>query len=209
MKRISITLPILVGVMLSWVISANAVYSGLVNIPTADVLGEKAFAISAQPLGPASDLAANLYIDTQVGIIKGLEAGIDYNLAVKPKLLVNVKYSPDYDLYGGKAAVGFYNLADGAKIVPYAVYTKGFEGFRVHAGIIKPTVNVQAMIGADAPVMDKVTAMADYTTGTGSWTTVGFNYQATPELGVLPGVIFVKGAKPVFTAYFTYAGSIK
>jgi hypothetical protein len=209
MKKMSLTLPILVGVMLSWAISANAVYSGLVNIPTADVLGEKAFAVSAQPLGPASDLAANLYIDTQMGIIKGLEAGIDFNLEAKPKLAANVKYSPDYDLYGGKAAVGFYNLADGAKVIPYAVYTKGFEGFRVHAGIIKPTKNVQVMVGADAPAMDKVTVMADYVSGTGSPTTVGFNYQATPEFGVLPGVYFVKGSKPVYTAYITYAGSIK
>jgi hypothetical protein len=155
-----------------------------------------------------------------MGIIKGLEAGIDFNLEAKPKLAANVKYSPDYDLYGGKAAVGFYNLADGAKVIPYAVYTKGFEGFRVHAGIIKPTKNVQAMIGVDASAMDKVTVMADHITGTSgtenaagklisNYTTIGFNYQITQEFGILPGVLLAKDEKPVYTAYITYAGSIK
>ena len=208
MKKMSLTLLILVGVMLNWAISANAVYSGLVNIPTADVLGVKAFAVSAQPLGPASDLTANLYIDTQVGIIKGLEAGIDYNLKAKPKLAGNVKYSPDYDLFGGKTAVGFYNLAEDAKIIPYAVYTKGFGGFRIHVGAIKPSSTIQLMVGADAPVASKITIMGDYVTGTGNPITAGFNYQASPAFGVLPGVYLVKGSKPVYTAYISYYGSL-
>lgn len=184
-----------IGILLSVASSAvQACYSGLLLIPTADVLDKGEYGIEAQIDGSLSDLSSDTQIlNTEFGFMNRLEAGFDFDLSknADSTLLLNAKYLLlNENKQHPAIAVGTCNIGENQKHSPYLVLTHSFDGLRGHLGTMRIDDRNRVFIGVDKPVNDKLTIMADYTNGSENAASLGASYQINNSFGILAGVIF-------------------
>jgi hypothetical protein len=195
-----------------WGAPARACYTGLVNIPTAEVIGAGRYGIEPQFDGSfAQGNADTRILNTEVGFGPRFEAGLDFDLSHEPKtrMLLNAKYLL---FSGGKKspalAIGACNVGRDMSATPYLVATRQFRGMRGHVGAARIERHGRWFVGADHAVNDKLTLIADYTSGSGNFATIGASYQFTDAFGVMAGLALPnsRGEDVRFTAHFVLEG---
>lgn len=191
---------------------ARACYTGLVNIPTAEVIEPGQYGIELQFDGSfAAGRADTRILNTELGLSPRFEAGGDFDLShqAETRTLLNAKYllSP-----GGEKrpalALGACNVGRHASATPYLVATQEFRGARGHLGAARIDDRNCWFVGADHAVNDKLTLMADYTSGSENFATIGASHQFTDRLGGMAGVVFpnVRDADTALTLHLVFTG---
>jgi hypothetical protein len=190
---------------------AGACYSGLVLIPTADVVESGNFSLEAQFDGAFAHGHGDARIlNTELGLTPRFEAGVDRDFTkdADTREFLNAKY---VSLAPGKrhpaVAVGICNVGHNMKSNPYAVATTDFHAARGHFGVVSTDGNGRWFVGADSPVNKKLTLMADYTSGDENSSSIGFSYQISDRFGITSGVVFPNaGGDTEFTVHFVFCG---
>ena len=205
------TILCLLAILLGAVTPGYACYSGLTVIPTVDTVGDKKYGIEFQIDGAfsGSEVDTNV-INTQYGFTDRFEAGIDFDLSTDadPRILLNAKYVLAQSANQKQAlAIGVCNAAGRFKSNPYAVGMQDLGIARLHAGIIRIDSRTRWFAGTDHSINDKVTLMADYTNGDENYSSVGVNYQAAENFGVMLGTQFPnQGSDERFTCHLVFSG---
>jgi hypothetical protein len=176
-----------------YIAPAQACYTGLVNIPTAEVIEAGQYGVEMQFDGSFASTAADARIlNTEFGLGPGFEAGLDFDLShwAATTTLMNAKYL--LCMGGGKrpaVAAGVCNVGRHVSPTPYLVASRDLGWARGHLGAARIDDRDRWFIGVERPVNDKVTLMADYTSGSDNFATVGASQQFTDRFGVMAGVI--------------------
>ncbi len=191
---------------------ANACYSGLVIIPTADLVDNGCYSAELQFDGEFSNSDNNIRIlNTELGIAPGFEAGLDYDFSddAETRLMLNGKYAHQIS-ETTSAALGIFNVGRKAKSVPYLAVSIDHMDFRSHWGVMKSDNKARLFAGIDKQVNEQVTLMADHTIGNENATSAGINYQINDEFGIMAGVIFPNsGGNTQYSIHFVYGGALK
>ena len=171
-----------------------ACYSGLIIIPTADMVGPRGYDIELELDGPLAQASVDTrLLNSQFGISPRLEAGTDFDLSedADPRILGNFKYLVASSLKSAPAiAIGMSSIGRHTRSSPYLVATHDFKSLRGHLGVTRIEGNNRWFAGMDRAVTDRLTLMADYTNGDENFSSVGFDYQFKDEFGVMAGVLF-------------------
>lgn len=188
-----------------------ACYSGLMLIPTTDTVGAKQFGVEFQVDGSIPTPKADTYIlNTEVGITDRIEAGVDFDLSkdAEPRVLFNGKYVLLKRAGGTQAlAIGVCGVGEHVKASPYLVGTQYFGFVRGHLGAIGVDGKTRWFVGADRAMTDKLTLMADYTSGDENFSSLGASYQFTDHVGLLAGAQFPnEGGDTLFTVHLVING---
>jgi len=192
---------------------AHACYSGLVNIPTAEVLEPGQLDIAPQFDGSfAAGSTDTRILNTELGITSRFEAGVDFDLSpdAEASPFLNAKYLL---LPGGEGAtalaLGICSVGRGLNNTPYLVATQEFRSVRGHLGVARIDDHHRWFVGADHALTDQLTLMADCTNGAENYATVGGCYQFTDGFGITAGAILpnARGEDDRFTVYFVFSGS--
>ncbi|HOF88367.1 MAG TPA: hypothetical protein PLZ36_09735 [Armatimonadota bacterium] len=204
----------LIGLLLA-VPPAFAAYSGLVGIPTADIMPAGAYAVVAQTDGalPGRDLDTYLLCAT-VGVTDWLEVGADYDFsagaATRGYLDAKLLLPTAAEDGAPHIAVGVFNIARNTDASPYVVLTREFPPLRAHAGAMLLDNDPQAFFGVDRALGDRWAVMADYTTGPAQCATVGVCTDLTDRLNLLVGALFPNaGGETRFTVQLGFGGSYR
>jgi hypothetical protein len=172
---------------------AWACYSGLVNIPTADVVEPGQYGIELQfDDSFARGSEDTRIVNTELGLTPRFEAGVDFDVSreAESRVMLNAKYILWPAGEGRPAlALGICNVGRRATNTPYLVATREFRSVRGHLGAARIDHRDCWIIGADRAVTDKLTLMADYTSGSDNSATIGGSYQFTDSFGIMAGVI--------------------
>ncbi|MGB9588371.1 MAG: hypothetical protein ACPL7O_09340 [Armatimonadota bacterium] len=183
------------GLLFLFSISAPcmAAYSGLVLIPTADVLGQGEYCIEPQVDDTLEgDESATRMLNLQLGLTPRFEMGIDLDVSdeADTRSYLNAKYLA---VAGGEnkpaIAVGICNMGNNSCSSPYIVGTHEFTSARAHLGVMRIDHKNRLFIGADRPISDKLTLMADYTAGDENYSSVGFDYAVTEKFSIFGGIL--------------------
>lgn len=199
MKGISVGRALLLGILViafSVILGApaQAGYSGLVMIPTADILDRGEWCVELQHYGQfASGSEDTRLLNTQFGVHPRLEVGLDFDLSdsADSRVMGNAKYLliPS----SGKnpaVAVGFADVCSGGRSCRYASMTRNFHACRGHAGFMRIEGTNRWFVGADREVSDRITLMADYISGRENQSSIGIEYAMTDYSSILVGVLF-------------------
>ena len=191
--------------------SAAACYSGLIVIPTADLVGTGEYCIEFQYDGVlAPNLADTRVLNTQFGIGPRMEAGFDLDLSedADTRVLGSVKYLLPAAGRKHTISVGVCNIGPGMRSSPYGLITRHSRPLRGHLGITHIDGDNCWFVGADHSVNDQLTLMADHTTGGGNCSSVGLSYQKTDKFGVMAGVLFPNDSKEDtgFSVHIVFSG---
>lgn len=202
---------LLLLVLLGAALPAQACYSGLTIIPTAEVIGANTYGIELQFDGSIPTPSPDTRIlNTELGFGERFEAGVDFDLSedADPRVLLNAKYQLSRDAEGTKLlALGVCNLGSGITASPYLVGTRDFGTHRGHLGVIRTEEADRAFVGVDKALSDKVTGMVDYTAGEENYSSVGISYQYDDRFGVLAGLQFPNaGGETLFTVHLVLTG---
>jgi hypothetical protein len=191
-------------------VPALGCYTGLTIIPTAETIEPGKYGVEMQFDGAFAQGKADTRIfNTQFGLVPRLEVGVDFDLSKESdlKVLLNAKYLLSA---GGKnapaLALGICNVADQLKSSPYFVATHDFGALRGHLGSTIMDGNNRWFIGADRALADKLTLMADYTSGKGNFSSCGFSYQFDARFSVMAGALFPNAGNEEtgFTIHFVF-----
>ena len=171
-----------------------ACYSGLIIIPTADMVEPGKYAIEPQfdgaLAGPSVDTRI---VNSQFGLSPRLEAGVDFDLSddAEPRVLGNFKYLVAPGSKRAPAiALGVWNAGSRIRSSLYVAATRDYGSLRGHFGVMHIEGNNCWFVGADRALTDRITLMADYTSGKENFSSVGFNYQFKDDFGAMAGVLF-------------------
>ena len=192
---------------------AGACYSGLVVIPTADVIGNKQFTIEPQIDGTTSKFQTDTYLlNTEFGLSDQFEIGVDFDLSEESdqRLLLNAKYAlGPFGKTPWRFAFGITNTGANVDTNPYIVATGELEHFRLHFGVIHIESNERWFVGADKEVGNALTVMADYTSGNDNYSSIGLSYEFNSSLCLFTGVMFPNSEGDTrFTLHLVYTGSL-
>lgn len=189
-----------------------ATYTGLVVIPTAEIVDENHYCVELQLDGEISGGHSEAHIlNTQFGINPRLEAGLDIDLSrdADSRLLVNAKYM----LVSGHErlpdlAAGVHTLSHDVRSVPYIVATKSFGRIRGHLGGQRCEGKQHFFVGSDYALTDKWTVMADYTSGDDNFSSVGLDYQFSDKFALTAGVQYpnAREENTLYTIHFVFCG---
>ena len=193
---------------------AHACYTGLTIIPTAEVLDRGEYGIEQQFDGVFPVTGADRRIlNTEFGILPGLEAGVDFDLSdvAESNVLLNAKYLIcESGKHRPALAVGICNCNAGDNVgsSPYLVATEDFRGLRGHLGIVRVEGRNRWFVGSDRAINDRLTIMADYVSGPENSSSAGFSYQLNDRFGVLAGAVLpnARGQDTGFTLHFVLNG---
>jgi hypothetical protein len=193
---------------------AQACYSGLLLIPTADLTPPGTCVLDLQADGPVPDRHVDLkLINTEFGLTDRLEAGIDFDVSknADTDAILNAKYVlATYHGGAGAVAVGVCNMGNRLKANPYLVASQDLKALRGHAGIIRIEKHDRWFVGADTAVTEKVTLMGDYINGKGNYSSAGVNYAISDRLAVLGGLEFPNdGGATRFTVQLVITGAFR
>jgi len=189
--RIAISLSGVLAAFL-FTIPAQACYTGLVNIPTAEVVEPGQYGIELQLDGSfASGTADTRILNTELGLSPRFEAGVDFDLSreAETRTLLNAKCLLSHGGNRPALALGVCNVGRHASSTPYLVATQEFHQTRGHLGAARIDGRDRWFVGGDHAVNDKLTFMADYTSGSDNLAAVGASYQFADRFGVMAGVI--------------------
>ena len=190
---------------------ARACYTGLVNIPTAEVIEPGQYGIELQFDGSFAPGADARILNTELGLSPRLEAGVDFDLShgAETRALLNAKYLLVLGAEKHPAlAAGICNVGRQASNTPYLVATQEFRGVRGHLGAARIDGHGRGFVGFDRAVNEKLILMADYTGGSDNFATVGASCQFTDRFGVMAGAILPnsRGEDAGFTVHFVFNG---
>ncbi len=137
--------------------SAWASPSGLNNIPTTDVVPEKTVVVQTW-LNMAENAQTQQFVGFKAGVLKGLEAGIDWkaNGETHGHAELQAKYA--FDIMGDwwKGVGGVANLTDNRQhngyFFPYAATSVDLKVFRLHFGYAPQPHNEAFFAGIDRTV---------------------------------------------------------
>jgi hypothetical protein len=192
-----ITTWLLLAIVCLAALPATAAVSGLVLIPTADLLREGVYDLGVETYGTVPGHQTDTYIlDTEVGLPYNLEAGADYDFSsgAPTRLLLNAKYRLPLPETLPVMAVGLYNVGKHVQATPYAVISQPIgEKLRGHLGVERFPGATEAFLGADYAINDRWVALADYTTGSGNYAAGGAVYQVTDNVWVLGALLAPNG----------------
>jgi hypothetical protein len=172
-----------------------AIFTSLVQIPTARVLDANTYEVQFEFDGRLSEAAVDTnLLETQFGLNPRLEAGIDFDMngTSKSRFLGNVKYVVCTAENGStELALGDFTLSSQLDDVPYVVASLGFGDFSLHVGGSQlDEAHPWWMLGADSGISNKVVWMADYISGEGNYSSVGVQYNFSNRFNVLGAVLF-------------------
>jgi hypothetical protein len=189
--RTSVGITVLVLMVL--VTPAFSCYSGLLVIPTPDVVTEDEYSVELQydfQTPVESDTSAT-FVNTEIGIAKNLELGLDIDVSDSNDkvVLANGKYAFSLANHGKtQAAIGTSTFNSRFKSIPYFVTGTEVPFGRIFTGVSRSDGKSNWFVGMDHEVNSKTTLMADYTNGNENFWSVAANYQFTDNFGVLAGV---------------------
>jgi len=191
-KLARVLLPVLIGL---WSVPASALFTGLVQIPTARVLDPNTYNVQFEFDGPLSETAVDTnLLETQFSLNPRLEAGIDLDMngTSKSRFLGNLKYVICTAEQGRCAlALGGFTLTSQLDDVPYVIATRDFGGFTLHVGGAElDEAHPWWLLGADSGISNKVVWMADYISGEGNYSSVGVQYNFSNRFNVQWAVLF-------------------
>ncbi len=195
-------------------VPAVACYSGLLLIPTADLVPEKTYSLEYQTDGRIPHTAADTYlINTEFGITDRFEAGVDYDLDkdADTRVLFNGKLQllPATDILPA-VAVGGCEIGDKLNGRYYLVATKDYSLARAHAGVQRVDGNNSWFVGADKAIDDKLAVQADYTSGDENFSSLSASYPITDTFSVMAGTQFPNaGGDTRFSLHFILTGLMK
>jgi hypothetical protein len=193
--------------------SALACYSGLVVIPTADIVGSGEYCMELQYDGVLAPNSADARVlNTQFGIAPGLEVGFDLDLSEdsETRVLGNAKcLLLPADGRKHAVAVGICNISHGRRNSPYALVTHHCHPLRGHFGIMCIDGANCCFAGADHAINDRLILMADHTSGNGNCSSVGLSYQKTDRFGIMAGVLLPNNSKENtgFSVHLVFSGT--
>jgi hypothetical protein len=191
---------------------AHPCYTGLVDIPTAEVIESGQCGLELQFDGAFARRRADTRIfNTEFGLNQRLEAGVDFDLShdVQARTLLNAKYMlSTRGNHSPALAVGICNVGRNVKSTPYVVATQQFKVLRSHLGGVRIEGNHRWFIGADRAITDRLTLIADCTSGSENSSTAGASYQFNDRFGILAGVTFpnARDEDARFTVHFVFSG---
>ena len=168
--------------------------TGLIQIPTAQVLGSRQVTLSLQNGNTQLKDQPNLFhqpqllYETQGGLGAGLEGGIDVAPSKPPgeyRPEANLKWRfLDEDYTWPSAAVGAEQLGVGFPPAGYVVFTRTLDyaaienqkfrahhrniklrGYRLHAGMLYDGYGFRALLGADFEITDHLVLASDWISG--------------------------------------------
>ena len=204
------------ALLIGWIgIPAHACYTGLVNIPTAEVIGDGQCGVELQfddTFGRGS--SETHIVNTELGLGPRLEAGVDFDLSrdAETRLLLNAKYLlVTGDEKHPSLAVGICNLGRHYSAVPYLATLQPLPGSQLHLGLTRIEDHGRWFIGLTHEVNDWLTLMGDYTSGSENLATLGFNYQSTNRFGVMAGITLPNSSEEDtgFTIHFVWIGPFR
>jgi hypothetical protein len=213
-RTVLITRVLAVVVLLVAAASAHAAHTGLVIIPTAETVGAGQYSAELEVGGALSDFATDTRIlNTQFGFNDRFEAGLDFDFSrgSDTDVLVNAKYLFSVDnrreIY---LAAGTCNTHPNAKCSPYIVCTKCLKPCRLHLGGIRTEGNNRWFTGIDRGLNDRLTVMADFTSGDENYSSAGFEQALSGRFSVLAGALFPNaGGATEYTLQLVYAAAYR
>lgn len=192
---------------------ADAAFTGLIAIPTADVVPPGQYGAEFQMNG---ELAARTIdgriINSEFGLAPRVEAGLDLDVSddADGRALLNAKYliTPS-NAHRPAVATGLFSLGPRLKSSGYVVATQPFRGFRAHGGFMRIDDRDRWFIGADAPITKRVTLMTDFISGSDNFSSVGINFAMGERYCILAGVLFPNqhGQPTQFNLHLCLSGS--
>jgi hypothetical protein len=194
---------------------ASACFSGLIVIPTADVVAPANYTIYLQynhAFARAAD--GTQIVNTEFGVVPRLEAGVDFDLSrgADATVLFNAKYQlqPPDEKHTGVAA-GICSLGPHAQAAPFVAATRSFGATRGHAGLMQNGRETDWFVGVDHAIGKRLSVFADYTSGDANESSVGASYQLSDQYGLLVGAMFPNASDDdtEFTVQFLINGSFK
>jgi hypothetical protein len=188
-----------------------ACYSGLLVIPTADLVPAGQYSLETQydfstPISPDT---STLFLNTQFGITKGLELGVDFDLSKNAdgRVIGNGKYV--FDLSGTPLALGFSSINSRFKSLPYAATALELPFGRLHLGLLGSEGKTRWFTGFDRALGSKWTAMADYSSGDENFSSAALNYAVSDQFGILAGAEFPNdGSSVIYSVHLVVCGSL-
>lgn len=168
-------------------------YSGLLVIPTTDVVAQDEYSLELQNdfQTPVNSDTTVTFVNTEFGVAKNLELGVDVDISNSADKVVlgNGKYAFSLGNHGKtQAAVGTSTMNSRFKSIPYFVTGTEVPFGRIFSGVSRSDGKSNWFVGADHEVNSKTTVMADYTSGSESFWSVAADYQFTDNFSVLAGV---------------------
>jgi len=193
---------------------ARACYTGLTIIPTADVLEPGEYALDFQYDGVFAAAADDTRIvNTEFGLAPRVEAGLDFDVSrdSEARVLLNAKWqlqAPDEARLG--VALGLCNFGPHAQAAPYVVATQEFGATRGHVGLMHNEGETDWFAGIEQAVGERLSLLADYTSGAGNQASLAASVQFSDSLGLLVGVAWpnAAGEDTAFTVQFLIGGTL-
>jgi hypothetical protein len=190
---------------------ASAATTGLLLIPTADTIGANQYQLQLEMDGSSPPAGVQYwFLDTEAGLGDKWELGVDINLPMtpRPRVLANWKYAfapVDPGRAGGAVGIDTWDerLASGG----YVLGTADLGPIRLTAGGTYLFGAGRLLAGIDTGFRHRLTWMADYVSGNGLYSSVGFNYSAGRDVQVQAGLIFPNdGGNTFFTVQVAWGG---
>lgn len=158
-------------------VSVSAGPTGLIIIPTADILETGVYEIEYEldghsPFPVGADISL---LNTQFGIAKRLEAGVDFRLwgDMEADVLFNAKYG--FPVHTVSGAVGIYDVGSQSISLPYVVFSKYFGTAEFSAGAQLYNDDIQPLLGMSYEI-GRLILQADYISGRENFSSLGFEY---------------------------------
>lgn len=192
---------------------ARAAYSGLLIIPTADIIEPNTYELNLQLDGNLAGRQGDTFIiNTQHGISPRLEFGVDFDWSefADNRIAANFKYLAVTGTETRPAvAFGVSGFGPYLKSNPYVAASHNLGAFRGHAGIIGTAGYARWFAGADKALSDRLCLMAEHTNGEENASAVGISYSFTDRFNLTAGVIFPNRAEDSsrFSLQFIFSGS--
>ncbi len=176
----------------------RACYSGLCVIPTTDTVQKGYFSFEFQVDGTLRRLTADTYIlNTQFGLTDRLEAGVDFDFSdeAEHRAYFNVKWVALKGRNGKWAvAAGVQNIDSRfRKQGPYIAGTRELGPVRGHIGVMRVEGADRLIAGVDGALTERLTLMADYTSGRDNYSSAGLDWRINDRLDILAGALFPNG----------------
>lgn len=172
---------------------AFGAYSGLLVIPTADVLPPGHVCVDYQAYSPTTvgDSLEAAYLNTQMGVGNRAEAGLDFDFSSEPAsgLILNGKFAVRPVDTGLGLAVGSYNIGDQLQPAIYIAATRPIsERFRLHCGAQRtPADDTQGFAGVEVSLTDKLWLWLEHLAGEENASAFTAYYQLTDHWGIALG----------------------
>jgi hypothetical protein len=185
--------------------------SGLIIIPTAEVLEPASYAVTAELDGNIAFSRTDKFVlATQTGIVPRLEGGVDFDLSrgSTTLLIFNAKYllTPESDRNPALAA-GFDSFGPNLNSGAYLVGSRTFHVTHAHLGILAREGGLFPFFGYDQELSSRLVLMADYTGGAENFLSVGGAFELSQDFSTIAGIMIPNagGGGTEFTLHLIFS----